>query len=400
MAIDPSVPADVKKRLSNGVRSNALPNAMYPHVEGLIEQNYRVRSNALPNAMYPQPSVFGNVQSGVGVNDGTVAPTPEAVSVGPVRPGVIDASNQAPPSPLDANAPLPAGVKRYTSGGYTGTPGTNDVIYEGRGAHGERAFSNNQFSRDLRGGVVNPGLEALAKLRLGEINAYTTAQQAAANAAAGAAATAPKTADELTRRLTANADAAGKRVDTQLKVAQGKQQLEAGANTNELNDQFTKASDAAKAAAKASGASDADAIRAGQIAAAKFAAAARLDPTSPNLPADVRAGDTAIRQNLAALLNRGASFSGLGSLSTSDTPSQLGKGVVDNATAYSPAEYSIERPTGSSAFNPTQLPVLVGPPDKNGVRRRTFITPQQADEFQPYITAALRGLQRKSSPAG
>ena len=162
-----------------------------------------VRDAAVSAGFATPAPINRGVRAGVVTTASPGAVTPDAVNAGPPRPEVnyVDSPKVQTrmPSALDVSAPLPAGVRQYVSDGYHGTPGSNDVIYEGRGAQGERSFSNNQFARTLTGRGADPTLDANAALRSKEIGRSVDAQTAAANCAANAAALAPRGVDDLAK---------------------------------------------------------------------------------------------------------------------------------------------------------------------------------------------------------
>jgi hypothetical protein len=384
MANDPFIPDDIKRLARNGVRN------VIPGVAGVdAGQSTGLHYGPAPVNL-DLPARWGGASStDTGVRAGVV-PSADAINAGPPAAGVIDATKLAPPSPLDAEQPLPSGVRRYQSSTYFGTPGTNDVIYEGRGAHGERAFSNNQFAPELRGTTtradqsVNPGLVALAQRRRNEIDAYTGAQRQAASAAANASAIAPKTADEYNDRLkvlndirNTNAATADKHVADVLS-AQGK------AGENISNDPLTQISRGVREAAIKSGAAPEAAVERGYQAAALNALNSGLDPNDPTLPPDARSGVASVRRSLASIINNNATTGFAG-------------GFGDRrALVTDPDRLDL----GSLELGVTPLthyPTLTGPADEKGNRRQVVLSNEQMQQFAPYVQSArAAGLARRS----
>jgi hypothetical protein len=365
--LDPLIPDSLKKRVRDTL--GALNNgAMAPAFAA--RQAYADTPPTPPPA--PNTAVRANVLTDV---------TPDQRDAGPPRPapGVIDASSPVlrPPSPLDANQPLPAGVRRYQSDTYHGTPGSNDVIYEGRGAHGERSFSNNQFARTLTGRGADPTLDALAQRRSGEIQGSVDAATARANAAAGAAALAPKNATEYDAHLKTLADIA------QLPDKATAQKLSnvKAAGENITNDPSTKTAEGVRLAAIASGATPEVALQRGHQAAAQEYLDQNNDPGAPNAPPVVRAGDTGVKKQLADLLEK--SPRSIGS-------SVFGEGTVVDPGASDPGDYTVDNSNPlAQLFGRTKL---TGPADKNGVRRTVYAPTSDVNQLAPYIQSRKRKL--------
>jgi len=409
MATDPYIPDDIKKRARAGVRSGAWGSA-----SGMATPSFSVgdpfassmppRSGVASTApMVAPPSMADGVRSAVrdtgqavlGFASGDFLPQRSTVDAGPpvARADNIaptrDAINAGPPRENFRTAaggtktdtiPLPAGVRRYQSDGYAGTPGTNDVIYEGRGAHGERSFSNNQFARTLtgRGAGVNPGLDALAESRGREIGGYVDAQRQRADAEASNAAVAPKNAAEYTDRVKTLADlrnsgrAADDKHTSDVLAAAG----QAGTNIN--NDPGTKVAEGVREAALKSGDTPEKAMERGQLASAKRALDAGQNPDSPSLTPDERAGYTQVRRTLADWINRG-NATGAGAIPFNK------EGMVVDPDAIDAGEYDISADWKGQSF-------LKGPPGKDGVRRQVFLDPEAAAQLSPFVT---RGQRKK-----
>lgn len=351
MANDPYVPLDLKPRIS--ARIGGLPR---------------------------RGAYAGASEAGVETT-APVPPTPEAVNAGPPRPvDVVDASGGArPPSTLDANQPLPSGVRLYG-----GTPGTNDVIYEGRGRFGERAFGNNQFNVDGRVRGTNPALDAQADLRAREISGYVDAQRAAAGAAAAAAATTPMTAKDLTDRMKAVSDIKAQDAETGIKRATGALDVQAKANANVTNDYFTGVSNTARDEALKAGAPPEIAQERGQAAAINQAVAAGLDPNDPSLPPAARAGMTSVKRGVARLLNEG--------YPTNWFLPSLNSGKVVNPDDVNLSDFEL------SGKGPLGGYTLTGPADQFGHRREVRVTDADLGAYAPILRAARsRGVKRRVS---
>lgn len=339
---DPYAPDDIKRRGLN------------PGIENAWGLNLR---SSPPNARAAESGVTSTAPA-------FVPHSADAVDAGPpaAQPVFSERGGAQAPSALDADQPLPAGVRLRS-----GTPGTNDVIYEGVGRFGERAFGNNQFNVDGRKRGVNPGLDALADKRSGEIARSVASQGAAAAAAAQAARIAPSNAKEYTDRIKAESDVAAQRADTRNKGVVAALDAQSKANANVANDYFTKIAEAQS-----------------PEAAAALAADAGLDPSDPTLPPLARAGATAARRQLIDTLNN--------TREPADFASMFGAGMATDAADI--GDFDIETP---GRFNPQHwfgYKVLAGPADEHGVRRRTLISQRDADRFAPLLRG--RGVKRRS----
>lgn len=346
--------------------------------------------DAAVNAGFATPAPINRgVRAGVVTTASPGAVTPDAVNAGPPRPEVnyVDSPKVQTrmPSALDVSAPLPAGVRQYVSDGYHGTPGSNDVIYEGRGAHGERSFSNNQFARTLTGRGADPTLDVNAALRSKEIGRSVDAQTAAANAAANAAALAPRSVDDLAKLAKIKSDAlaagdahAGAQADIAGKV---------GSNIN--NDVYTKAANESATALIGRGVDPGEAQRRGSIDAAARALAAGEDPSNPRLAPAARGGYTEGLRELANIVNtappRVNTSGGDMGIIPALFPAFDKSGTVVNPDKTDAGDYSIDQTLGQK--------FLSGPPDEHGVRRHVQLNDDQADRLSPLIN--FRKSKRK-----
>ena len=146
MALDPSTPADVKKRLRglSGANVGVGIDAPMPASNDVFAPNVRGTGGVATTAAVPPPAptVFDRAARGL-VNfaadpGGVVAAAREALPFGNVRAGATSLGTPAPAAPAadPATAGLPEGVRRTVASG----------IYEGRrGLAGERVFSDNQY---------------------------------------------------------------------------------------------------------------------------------------------------------------------------------------------------------------------------------------------------------------
>lgn len=347
-----------------------------PYVPLDLQPRINARTGGIPRRV----SFAGNTAGGD--TSAPVPPTPEAINAGPPRPpaGVIDASTGAQARlPVDTGLPLPPGVRLYG-----GTPGTNDVIYEGRGRFGERAFGNNQFNVNGRVRGADPALDAQADVRAREISDSVNAQRAAADAAAAAAATTPMTAKDLTDRLKAISDIKAQDAETGIKRAAGALDVQAKANANVMNDYFTSASNTARDEAIKAGASPELAQERGQTAAINQAVAAGLDPADPSLPPAARAGTTSVKRGVARLLNEG--------YPTNWFLPSLNSGKVVNPDDANLSDFDL------SGKGPLGGYTLTGPADQFGHRREVRVTDADLGAYAPVLRAARsRGVKRRVS---